>query len=114
MLPCHPGVCGGTQAQAGKKPNAVAKFEAGIAVYQANDLPLAYKEFLAAAKEGHADSQYNVGLMYEKGIGYALAQLQVLDRSKKSPAREANQNNCSYSRLTTTPFTNETALLAEQ
>jgi TPR repeat protein len=46
-----------------------ANFEAGIAAYQANDLPLAYKKFLAAAKEGHADSQFNVALMYERGIG---------------------------------------------
>jgi len=46
-----------------------ANFEAGIAAYQVNNLPLAYKEFLAAAQEGHADSQFNVALMYEKGIG---------------------------------------------
>ena len=46
-----------------------ANFEAGIAAYQANDLPLAYKAFLAGAKEGHADSQFNVALMYERGIG---------------------------------------------
>lgn len=49
--------------------SAVANFEAGIAAYQANDLPLAYKEFLAASSKGHADSQYNLGLMYEQGIG---------------------------------------------
>ena len=53
------------QAQATENAN----FEAGIAAYQANDLPLAYKEFFAAAKEGHADSQFNVALMYEQGIG---------------------------------------------
>lgn len=46
-----------------------ANFEAGIAAYEANDLPLAYKKFLAAAKEGHVDSQFNVALMYERGIG---------------------------------------------
>jgi len=46
-----------------------ANFEAGIAAYQANDLPLAYKSCLVAAKEGHADSQFNVALMYERGIG---------------------------------------------
>ena len=46
-----------------------ANFEFGIAAYKANDLPLAYKEFLEAAKEGHADSQFNVALMYEQGIG---------------------------------------------
>jgi uncharacterized protein len=46
-----------------------ANFEAGIAAYRANDLPLAYKAFLAAAEEGHADSQFNVASMYEQGIG---------------------------------------------
>lgn len=48
---------------------AFADFEKGIAAYEANDLPRAYKEFRAAAEEGHADSQFNVALMYEKGIG---------------------------------------------
>jgi TPR repeat protein len=57
------------EAQDRKTPDAVANFEAGIVAYQANNLPLAYKEFLAAAEEGHADSQFNVALMYEKGIG---------------------------------------------
>jgi TPR repeat protein len=55
----------GVHAQAKENAN----FEAGIAAYQANDLPLAYKMFLAAAKEGHVDSQFNVALMYERGIG---------------------------------------------
>jgi TPR repeat protein len=57
------------EAQDGTPSDAVANFEAGIAAYQANDLPLAYKGFLAAAEDGHADSQYNLALMYEKGIG---------------------------------------------
>jgi TPR repeat protein len=50
---------------------ALADFEKGIAAYEANDLPVAYKEFRASAEEGHADSQFNVALMYEKGIGVA-------------------------------------------
>jgi TPR repeat protein len=57
------------QAQDIKNPAAVANFEAGIAAYQANDLPRAYTAFLASAEEGYADSQFNVALMYEKGIG---------------------------------------------
>ncbi len=57
------------QAQDEKTSNAIANFEAGIAAYQANDLPRAYEAFLAAAEEGHVDSQFNVALMYEKGIG---------------------------------------------
>lgn len=50
-------------------PSLFADFEKGIAAYQANDLPLAYKEFRESADEGHADSQFNVALMFEKGLG---------------------------------------------
>jgi TPR repeat protein len=57
------------ETQDRKTPDAIANFEAGIVAYQANDLPLAYAAFLAAAEDGHADSQFNVALMYEKGIG---------------------------------------------
>jgi TPR repeat protein len=44
-------------------------FNAGLSAYQSNNLPLAYQKFLAGAKEGHLNSQYNVALMYENGIG---------------------------------------------
>jgi TPR repeat protein len=54
-----------SRAQAQEDPN----FQAGISAYQSNNLPLAYKEFLAAAQTGHPDSQVNVALMYEQGIG---------------------------------------------
>ncbi|MDC0296786.1 sel1 repeat family protein [bacterium] len=50
-------------------PEAVALFDAGIAAYQASNLPLAHEKFLAASRKGHADSQFNLGLMYEQGIG---------------------------------------------
>ncbi|MDX2431705.1 MAG: hypothetical protein QNK35_12285, partial [Bacteroides sp.] len=52
-----------------KQETADAHFEASLAAYQANNRPLAFQEFLAAAKKGHADSQYNMGIMYEQGIG---------------------------------------------
>ncbi len=61
-----------------KQPKGVAHFEAGIAAYQADNLPLAYKEFLAASKEGHADSQFNVALMYERGIAVAKDEKQAV------------------------------------
>ena len=57
------------RAQVKENPQAVALFEAGIAALESNDLPLAFKEFLAAAEEGHADSQFNVAVMYEQGLG---------------------------------------------
>jgi uncharacterized protein len=47
----------------------LAGFTEGVAAYEAGNAPLAAKEFRAAAEEGHADSQFNLGLMYEKGIG---------------------------------------------
>ena len=49
--------------------NGIAHFEAGLKALDANNMPLAFQEFLGAAKEGHSDSQYNVALMYEQGLG---------------------------------------------
>lgn len=66
---------------------ASADFEKGLAAYQANDLPLAYKEFKASADEGHADSQFNVALMYENGIGVEKDTKQALAWYGKSAAQ---------------------------
>lgn len=62
-------------------------FDAGIAAYQANNLPLAYKEFLTAAKEGHSDSQYNVALMYELGIGIDKNEKEAVNWYDKSASQ---------------------------
>jgi TPR repeat protein len=70
-----------------ESPNAVAHFEAGIAAYETNDLPLAYKEFLAASEKGHADSQFNLGLMYEQGIGVGKDEQQAVVWYGKSAAQ---------------------------
>jgi uncharacterized protein len=59
-------------------------FEAGIAAYQANDLALAFKEFMIAAKEGHSDSQYNIALMYENAIGVVKDEKNALIWYEKS------------------------------
>jgi TPR repeat protein len=75
------------QAQDIKNADAVANFEAGIAAHQANNLPLAYKKFLAAAEEGHSDSQFNVGLMYERGIGVAKDEKEAVLWYGKSAAQ---------------------------
>ncbi len=72
-----------TLAQAKENTN----FEAGIAAYEANNLPLAYQEFLAAAKEGHADSQFNVALMYEQGIGVGKDEKEAVVWYGKSAAQ---------------------------
>lgn len=64
-----------------------AHFDAGIAAYEVNDLPLAYREFMAAAKEGHAGSQFNVALMYEQGIGVGKDEKQAVAWYGKSAAQ---------------------------
>ncbi|GAB5405874.1 MAG: hypothetical protein Aurels2KO_41050 [Aureliella sp.] len=58
--------------------DAEANFAAGIAAYQSNDLVLAFKKFQTAAKQGHADSQFNLGLMYEQGIGVERNEMQAV------------------------------------
>lgn len=63
---------------------AIAGFEEGIAAYEANNIPLAYKEFLAAAEEGHSDSQFNIGLMYEHAIGVDKDEKEALGWYRKS------------------------------
>ena len=67
--------------------SVLAGFEDGIAAYQANDLPLAYKEFREAAENGHVDSQYNLALMYEKGIGTAKDEKEATVWYRKAAAR---------------------------
>jgi TPR repeat protein len=57
---------------------ATAGFDEGIAAYQANNLPLAYKEFRASAETGHMDSQFNLALMYQNGIGTAKDEKQAV------------------------------------
>jgi len=64
--------------------SAFAGFDEGIAAYQANNMPLAYKEFRAAAEEGHSDSQFNVGLMYERGIGVDKNEKEAIAWYRKS------------------------------
>jgi TPR repeat protein len=63
-----------------------ANFQAGLKAYQANNLPLAYKEFLTAANDGHADSQFNVALMYEQGIGVSKDEKEAVVWYGKSAA----------------------------
>jgi TPR repeat protein len=70
---------------------ALAGFEEGVAAYQANNIPLAVKEFRAAAEQGDANSQFNLGLMYEKGIGVSVDEKQAIAWYRKS-AEQGNSN----------------------
>ena len=69
----------------------LAGFDAGIAAYEANNLPLAFKEFHESAQQGHADSQYNLGLMHEHGIGVRKDEQAAIVWYRKA-AEQGNSN----------------------
>lgn len=70
---------------------ARAGLQEGVAAYEADNLPLAYKEFRAGADKGEADCQFNVALMYEKGIGVTKDEKEALVWYRKS-AEQGNAN----------------------
>jgi TPR repeat protein len=63
----------------------------GVDAYQAGDLPLAVKEFRAAAEAGNADAQFNMALMYERGIGVIKDEQESVVWYRKS-AEQGNSN----------------------
>ncbi len=71
--------------------NAFAGFKEGVAAYEAGNLPLAVKEFRGAAEKGDADSQFNIGLMYEQGIGVSKNEVEAAAWYRKS-AEQGNSN----------------------
>ncbi|TYA58909.1 tetratricopeptide repeat protein [Formosa maritima] len=72
-----------TQAQT----NGIAHFEAGLKAVDADNMPQAFQEFLEAAKEGHIDSQFNVALMYEQGLGVSKNESEALFWYESSASR---------------------------
>ncbi|MBL0231946.1 MAG: sel1 repeat family protein [Moraxellaceae bacterium] len=56
----------------------------GAAAYQKGDYAAALKEFNEAAEQGHADAQFNLGLMYRKGQGVPQDDTQAVVWFKKA------------------------------
>ncbi|MFT5729367.1 MAG: TPR repeat protein [Desulforhopalus sp.] len=71
--------------------SSLAGFDEGVAAYQSGDVPLAVKEFRASADEGHSDSQFNLGLMYEQGIGVGKDEKEAVIWYLKA-AQQGNSN----------------------
>jgi uncharacterized protein len=70
---------------------ALADLKAGVAAYEAGNVPLAVKEFRASAEKGDADSQFNLGLMYEQGLGVSKDEKEAIAWYQKS-AMQGNSN----------------------
>jgi TPR repeat protein len=49
--------------------SALAGFDEGLAAAEKSDYLSALRHWQPLAAEGHAASQYNLGLMYEQGLG---------------------------------------------
>ena len=63
---------------------AHAGLQEGVAAYQAGNLELAVKEFRTAAEKGDSDAQFNLAMMYERGIGLPKDPKQALTWYQKS------------------------------
>ncbi|HEX5094231.1 MAG TPA: tetratricopeptide repeat protein [Burkholderiales bacterium] len=50
-------------------PPAFADYEAGLAAARAGDYPAALREWRPLAEAGNRDAQFNLGLLYENGLG---------------------------------------------
>ena len=50
-------------------PAFSADFQKGAAAYQSGDFVTALREWTPLAKQGNADAQFNLGVMYDKGQG---------------------------------------------
>ncbi len=49
--------------------SASADFQKGYAAYQSGDYATALREFQPLAKQGYAPAQFNLGVLYEEGLG---------------------------------------------
>jgi len=59
-------------------PGALADFEAGVAAARAGDYAAALREWRPLAQSGHRDAQFNMGLLYENGLGVARDDAEAL------------------------------------
>ncbi len=50
-------------------PVLAGPFEDAVSAYNRGDFPTAFQLFRQLSDQGHADAQYNIGVMYRKGLG---------------------------------------------
>ena len=62
---------------------------AGVAAFKKGDYQAAYREWKAAADKGQPDAQYDLGLLYAKGLG-VQRDLQVAQQWYEAAAAQGN------------------------
>jgi TPR repeat protein len=71
--------------------SVIAGFDEGVTAIEANNMPLAFEEFRESAEQGNNDSQFNLGLMYERGIGVEKDEQKAITWYRKA-AEQGNPN----------------------
>ena len=69
--------------------NVTADFEKGLTAYEAGDYETAISEWKPLAEQGNASAQFNLGVMYKRGIGV----LQDYKEAVKWYTKAAEQGN---------------------
>jgi hypothetical protein len=67
---------------------ARADFEAGVAAARAGDYATALREWRPLAEGGHRDAQFNLGLLYENGLGVAKDGAQAVRWFRRAAERD--------------------------
>src|SRR5712691_10828758 len=68
-----------------------AGFDEGLRSYERGDYALALREFRLLAEQGNADAQYNLGVMYAKGLGVPQDYVQAIQWFRRA-AEQGNAN----------------------
>ena len=66
---------------------AWADFQAGVDAYNRGDYASAMREWRPLAEQGNADAQFNVGVLYAKGLGVPPNYIQARQWYKQAAAQ---------------------------
>ncbi len=64
-----------------------ADFNAGVAAYNRGDYATALRELRPLAEQGHAKAQYNLGFMYDEGLGVPQDYAEAVGWYRKAAAQ---------------------------
>ncbi len=77
--------CADERARTGAEtPPAEADFNPGVAAYKRGDYATALRELRPLAEQGHASAQFNLGLMYNNGLGVPQDYAEALQWYRKA------------------------------
>ena len=79
---------------------AHADFNKGVAAYKSGDFATALREFKPLAEQGYATAQFNLGLLYRKGLQDYAEAVKWYRKAAEQGYASAQYNPVSYTHLT--------------